>query len=134
MDSSSEESVVLLLQSFEEGSLLIKAIADPVRQQILAVLSNGEMCACDILQNLTISQSTLSHHMKALTAAGWVVSRKKATWMYYSVNEGSVEKTHQYLLNLTSKKHDADRLIYKDTDCCEPEDDDGCRTTENCLE
>lgn len=114
------------MQNYEEGSLMIKSLAEPIRLQIIDILSHGEMCACDILQNLTISQSTLSHHMKALTATGWVVSRKKATWMYYSVNLENVEKMHQYILKLTSEKQGADSLVRGSCSCCEPEDECNC--------
>ena len=95
---------------------MLKAISEPVRLQILDILSYGEMCACDILQNLPISQPTLSHHMKALTAAGWVTAHKRATWMYYSVNAEAVDRLQQFMLDLTSRKVDGpDRAV---CDCC----------------
>lgn len=119
------------MQVYEESSLLIKSISEPIRLQILHILSHGELCACDILQNLTISQSTLSHHMKALTVAGWVISRKKATWMYYSINEDNVEKLHQYILNITSKKQDLENTIRISCGCCELDDDCHCLPPEN---
>ena len=109
------------MHEYESGSVLIKAIAEPIRLQILDVLSNGEMCACDILQNLSISQPTLSHHMKALTQSGWVIAQKRATWMYYSLNMDSVENLHQYMLQLTAKKEDApNRMTCESCTCCEP--------------
>lgn len=95
------------MPDYETGAILIKAIAEPIRLQILDILSNGEMCACDILENLTITQPTLSHHMKALTASGWVIVRKKATWMYYCVNHEAVEQMHRYMLTLTAEKDNA---------------------------
>lgn len=104
------------MPDFEYGSIMLKAIGEPVRMQILDILSQGEMCACDILQNLPISQPTLSHHMKALTAAGWVNAHKKATWMYYSVNAEAVDQLHQFMINLTSRKVDGpDRAV---CNCC----------------
>lgn len=112
---------VLHLKKYETGSNLIKAIAEPIRLQILDILSNGEMCACDILQNLTITQPTLSHHMKALIASGWVIASKRATWMYYSIDRDAVERMHQYLLTLTSSKAGAPSRIACDGEiCCKP--------------
>ena len=109
------------MQESENGAKLIKAIAEPIRLQILDILSNGEMCACDILQNLSITQPTLSHHMKALTASGWVIARKKATWMYYSVNHDAVEQMHQFMLSLTAQKSNAPIKMNCDRDaCCRP--------------
>ncbi|MDW7658943.1 MAG: metalloregulator ArsR/SmtB family transcription factor [Bacillota bacterium] len=121
----------MIVQTYETGSVLLKAIGEPIRLQILDILSNGEMCACDILQNLSISQPTLSHHMKALTASGWVNARKKATWMYYSVNRDTVQKMYQYMIDLTTQKPEAtDRIIISSCTCCEPDDDTSNMTRE----
>lgn len=107
------------MTDYEAGSVWIKAIAEPIRLQILDILSNGEMCACDILHNLTISQPTLSHHMKALTAAGWVIVRKSATWMYYSINPEALEQMHIYLLDLTARNVNPPvKMSCNDDDCC----------------
>lgn len=107
------------MPDYELGSVMIKAIAEPIRLQILDILSNGEMCACEILQNLAITQPTLSHHMKALTASGWVVAQKKSTWMYYSVNQEAVDQLHQYMLNLTTLKPNAPaRMVCNGDSCC----------------
>ena len=111
----------LIVQGSESGTKLIKAIGEPIRLQILGILSNGELCACDILRNLSITQPTLSHHMKALTASGWVNTRKKATWTYYSLNRDAVEQMHQYMLNLTAMKSNAPIKMSCDSDaCCRP--------------
>jgi ArsR family transcriptional regulator, arsenate/arsenite/antimonite-responsive transcriptional repressor len=115
---------VLTVQEYETGANLARAIAEPIRLQILDILSNGELCACDILQNLPISQPTLSHHMKALTESGWVNARKKSTWMYYAINSDAVEKMHQYMINLTAKKTDAPlRAACDSMACCGPAED-----------
>jgi DNA-binding transcriptional ArsR family regulator len=50
----------------------IKAMSDETRLKIIDMLSCGEMCACDILEEFSISQSTLSYHMKILSESGLV--------------------------------------------------------------
>ena len=50
-------------------------------------LHHGEKCACVILEELSITQSTLSHHMKLLCDCGLVDSRKDGRWMHYSISE-----------------------------------------------
>ena len=54
---------------------VFKAFCDENRLQILEMLRSGEKCACVLLENLQISQSTLSHHMKILCDSGIVASR-----------------------------------------------------------
>ncbi|MBP7205860.1 MAG: winged helix-turn-helix transcriptional regulator [Candidatus Cloacimonetes bacterium] len=83
---------------------LFKALSDPTRMQILDMLSCGELCACDILEGLTISQSTLSHHMKVLLECNLVSGRKDATWMYYTINQARIDYLHMTIDILTKPK------------------------------
>jgi ArsR family transcriptional regulator len=48
------------------------------------------MCACDILSRMELSQPTVSHHMKVLTAAGLVQAKKHGPWMWYRRNESAL--------------------------------------------
>ena len=67
-------------------SLICKALSDPNRLQVIQILTGGERCACELLEQLQITQPTLSHHMKALEICGLVSSRKKGKWNHYSLN------------------------------------------------
>ena len=49
------------------------------------LLTEGEKCGCDLLEQLQIGQPTLSHHMKNLCDCGLVTARKAAKWSYYSL-------------------------------------------------
>lgn len=73
--------------NFEKYAKLAKAVADPKRVKILDLLSCGEMCACDILEHFDFTQPTLSHHIKVLSEAGLVVSEKRGTWHYYTIDQ-----------------------------------------------
>ncbi|AYW49931.1 MAG: metalloregulator ArsR/SmtB family transcription factor [Tetragenococcus halophilus] len=73
-------------------SKIMKAIADPNRLQILDMISTGEKCACDILDDFQFTQPTLSHHMKVLIEAGIVTARKEGKWHYYSLVTENVEE------------------------------------------
>ena len=64
---------------------IFKALGDPNRIRILKLLHDGEKCACKLLDELNIGQSTLSHHMKILCDAGIVIGRKEGKWMHYSI-------------------------------------------------
>ena len=64
---------------------VFKALGDENRIRILKLLHGGEKCACKLLEELNISQSTLSHHMKILCDAGIVTGRKEGKWMHYSI-------------------------------------------------
>lgn len=64
---------------------IFKALGDENRIRILKLLHSGEKCACKLLEELNVSQSTLSHHMKILCDAGIVTGRKEGKWMHYSI-------------------------------------------------
>lgn len=69
----------------KENAKLFKALADENRLAILMMLLDGEKCACELLEELQITQPTLSHHMKILCDAGIVDSCKDGKWMHYSI-------------------------------------------------
>ncbi len=70
---------------YREDVKLIKALADENRLAILELLLSGEKCGCVLLEALSITQPTLSHHMKLLCDAGIVTGRKHGKWIHYSI-------------------------------------------------
>ena len=65
---------------------VFKALCDENRVRVLKYLMRGERCACRLLEDLHVVQSTLSHHMKILCDSGLVMSRKEGKWMHYSLS------------------------------------------------
>ncbi|HOV42014.1 MAG TPA: metalloregulator ArsR/SmtB family transcription factor [Oscillospiraceae bacterium] len=72
---------------YEEYSKVFKAFCDGTRLQILELLRGGEKCACKLLENLDIGQSSLSYHMKILVESGIVESRQEGKWTHYKISE-----------------------------------------------
>ena len=77
--------------------IVFKALCDENRVRILNYLTDGEKCASQLLDDLNIAQSTLSHHMKALIDSGLVVGRKEGKWMYYSISTDGIDTAIYYL-------------------------------------
>ena len=71
---------------YTETAKVFKAFCDENRLRILELLRSGEKCACVLLDDLHITQSTLSHHMKILCDAGVVSGRKEGKWVHYSID------------------------------------------------
>lgn len=79
----------------------LKALSDPNRLRIVALVSErDDICALEILEELKITQPTLSHHMKTLVDCGLVESRKDGRWRKYSIHKDSVESFMQDLNGL----------------------------------
>ncbi|MDL2235263.1 metalloregulator ArsR/SmtB family transcription factor [Christensenellaceae bacterium OttesenSCG-928-L17] len=85
-----------------ENAKVFKAFCDENRLQILSLLQTGEKCACVLLEDLNISQPTLSHHMKILCESGVVSGRKEGKWTYYAISPAGASSIQQLLKTLTT--------------------------------
>lgn len=73
----------------ESGPLaaLFKALGDPTRLRIVALLAGGELCVCHLQQALGLAQAHVSRHLAVLRAADVVEARREGSWMHYSLKE-----------------------------------------------
>ncbi|MDD5018566.1 MAG: metalloregulator ArsR/SmtB family transcription factor [Eubacteriales bacterium] len=85
---------------------VIKALSDETRLKIIDMLSCGELCACKILERFSITQPTLSYHMRILTECGIVTGRRDGAWMHYHLNNEKMGELTRFLTVLTSFKED----------------------------
>jgi ArsR family transcriptional regulator len=83
-----------------------KAFSDPNRLMIVDMLSCGELCACVILEKFNITQPTLSHHMNTLCDCGLVKGRKDGKWIYYSLNNETMQDFKVFLEKITTAKQE----------------------------
>ncbi len=92
-------------------SLICKALPDPNRLRIIQLLTYGEQCGCELLDQMQITQPTLSHHMKELEGCGLVSSRRKGKWSYYSLNGNQWTAFRNYIESIreTGEKRDGSR-------------------------
>jgi len=68
----------------KEHARFFKALADETRLQILCLLmTEEELCVCDIMRVLGITQSKASRHLRYLFHVGLVSDRRVGVWMYY---------------------------------------------------
>lgn len=68
-------------------SNFFKALAHPIRIQILRLLEKGPLCVCEILPQLDSEQSNTSQHLSVLKQNGLVESRRDGTKVIYSVSD-----------------------------------------------
>ncbi|MCT4565134.1 MAG: metalloregulator ArsR/SmtB family transcription factor [Maledivibacter sp.] len=85
---------------------IFKALSDNNRLLIIEMLSCGELCACDIMEGLELTQPTISHHMKILQHAGLVKSKKNGKWTIYSLNKNKFTDLSDFINHLSSYKKD----------------------------
>lgn len=85
---------------------LLKAIADPVRLQLLTHIAGAPgttVCACHLPEPLGISQPTLSHHLKRLTEAGLITRERRGRWAHYTLVGERLDQARATLAGLLER-------------------------------
>ncbi len=84
-----------------EIATLFKALSDPVRLRLLAMIAchdDGEACVCDLTGAFEVSPPTISHHLKVLREAGLITARRRGTWIYYRGEPAALAHLAQILV------------------------------------
>lgn len=98
---------------YEQRAMALKALSDPNRLVILDYLQEGERCACKILEQLRITQPTLSHHMRILCMVDLVHCRRDGKWIHYSLNRAKFKELSEMLESFSMVNGDE-----KSGNCC----------------
>ncbi len=83
---------------------VFKALNDPTRREILALLQQRDMTAGEIVDHFTISGPSISHHLDLLKQAGLVSAEKEGQYIYYSLNTTVVDEIMKWFLQFKTKK------------------------------
>lgn len=85
---------------------VLKALSDETRLRIMNLLYTKDLCVCDIVETLGITQTKASRHLKYLKNSGLVEDRKQAQWVYYSAVRSANNKFLDSLIheNIRSKR------------------------------
>ncbi|MBR7742737.1 helix-turn-helix transcriptional regulator [Phycicoccus sp. BSK3Z-2] len=79
---------------------LLKALADPVRLQLLSVIeeSDGhEACVCDMTDRVDVAQPTVSHHLKVLVEAGLLHRERRGSWAWFRLDTARLAEIRAFL-------------------------------------
>lgn len=102
----------------EELLSIFGALSDATRLRILKLLEKGEMCVCNIVKALNMSQPKVSFHLNVLKSTGLIKDRKQGKWIHYSIDDSDMfrrflilsvlerteDETTQSALQLTSAR------------------------------
>jgi DNA-binding transcriptional ArsR family regulator len=83
---------IMGVESAKKRSKVFKALADEIRLRILSLLASREMCVCEVMFALDLTQPTASHHLRILENVGLVRDRKEGKWVFYSLSDPSLIK------------------------------------------
>ena len=96
--TSGGESAALTVK---QVNLMFRAFSDHTRLRILSLLSRGELCVCDIVDVLKLSQPKISRHLGYLRRAGLVLARREGLWMHYRLADAATPVHGKLLQCLT---------------------------------
>jgi ArsR family transcriptional regulator len=94
--------------NYTEQAKVFKAVCDEKRLYIIDLLRQGERCACQLLEDLDISQPSLSYHMKILVESGIVQTRQDGKWTHYSISQQGRSQALNLLREITKIKDNAE--------------------------
>lgn len=83
----------------ERFAIVAKALADPIRVQLVDVLRQhaGKVCVCELTPLFDVGQPTVSHHLKVLREAGLVGVERRGLWAYYYAIPDAWKEVSQWL-------------------------------------
>ena len=82
-----------------EITAVLKALSDPNRLRIFSELMTGDSCNNELMDKLDLRANLLSHHLKVLSEAGLITSRRDqidGRWIYYTVDRNAASQWHQW--------------------------------------
>lgn len=77
------------IEDAQKVAQVFKALSDPTRVRLLSLIAenpDGEVCLCELIEPVELSQPTVSHHMKLLVDAGLVTRDQRGRWAYYAID------------------------------------------------
>jgi ArsR family transcriptional regulator len=90
---------------------LFKALSDETRLRILKMLEARPLCVCEIQFVLKGSQPNVSHHLKTLSEASLVDSKKDGLWIDYRLPDKPATPLHAAMLSLVKKSLDGEQAV-----------------------
>src|ERR1700690_4369728 len=88
---------------------IFKALSEETRLRVIKLLEEGELCVCDIVAALGMSQPKVSFHLNALKEAGIIKDRKQGRWIHYSLDDSDIFRRFLILSTLERMPTDAVR-------------------------
>ena len=104
-------------------TLVLKAIADPTRMNILKLLLKHNYCVRALANNLNLSEATISQHLKVLREAGLLIGEKRGYFMHYDVDRSALHELAKEIAALADLERDP---CTEETSDCAPSGKDQC--------
>ncbi len=78
----------------------LRALADPIRRDILNMLKNGKMSAGEITDKFSITGAAISRHLSVLKEAELIRDKRDGKFIFYEINTSVLEETMLWIADL----------------------------------
>lgn len=85
----------------------LKALADPIRREILGLLKKGRLSAGAIAEHFSVSAPSISRHLSVLKEVGLIRDAREGKFIYYEINTSVLEETMLWLADLKGENDHA---------------------------
>lgn len=117
--TSSGTIAVPMIDETDVALEALKFLGDGNRLRILRTLSRRESCVCELIEQLSLPQPLMSYHLRRLREAGLVRSRRKAQWVYYSIEPEAWEQFTRPIRSLCEVGGLPPAAAFGASDCCD---------------
>src|SRR4030042_5267598 len=101
-------------QPMKEIAIIFKALSDDTRLRVIKLLQERELCVCELMQVLDMSQPRISRHMSVLKNAGFVDDRREGKWVHYFLCNGTDNEDIKRILQSFSQMANDNKLVQED--------------------
>ena len=84
----------------------LKALADPIRREILNLLKNGPLSAGEIVDHFSVTGASISRHLSVLKEADLIRDRREGKFIYYELNASVLEEIMLWITDLKGASND----------------------------
>ena len=88
----------------------LRALADPIRREILNLLRQGRASAGEITEHFSVTAAAVSRHLSVLKEADLIRDKREGKFIYYELNTSVLEETMLWLAELKGAKNDAETV------------------------
>lgn len=92
-------------RTFRALELFFAALGDTTRLKILKLIGDEELCSCEVMAALELTQPTTSHHLGILERAGLLSSRRNGKWVFYKITNSTIRNMLTKGFNIIEEAH-----------------------------
>ena len=92
----------------------LKILSDEVRLKIISLLAENELCVCELMEALRMSQSRISNHLRILRNTGIIEAKREGKWIFYSLARGTMDKVLWEIVQAIVNKIDEEEYLTRE--------------------